>query len=53
MLKGPRKNNPLTDLFGLESPHVKLEAWRIHNSTVRLRYLAGIIAAVILKHWLG
>ncbi len=51
MLKRPKKSNPLSDLFGLESSHVKLEAWRIHNRTVRLRYFAGIIAAVILKHW--
>jgi hypothetical protein len=51
MLKRPKKSDPLSDLFGPESSHVKLEAWRIHNRTVRFRYLAGIVAAAILKYW--
>jgi hypothetical protein len=57
MLKRTKKSDPLSDLFGPEPPHVKLEAWRIHNRTIRIRYFAGIVGAVLLKlgstYWPG
>jgi hypothetical protein len=57
MLKRTKQSNPLVSLFGCESPDVKLEAWKIHHRTVRLRYLAGIAAAAFMGlrpwHWLG
>lgn len=56
MLKRNRKSDPICDLFGPEPPHVKLEAWKIHHRTIRIRYFA-VVAVVFLKlgsmYWLG
>lgn len=49
MLKRPKKGNPLSDLFDREPSHVKLEAWKIHNRTIRIRYYAVIVAGALIK----